>query len=54
MVADADGNLMIGSSGGGSSLWEENESDIYFDSGDVGVGTGSPLTKLHVNAATVM
>ncbi|MFC4095976.1 tail fiber domain-containing protein [Euzebyella saccharophila] len=52
VVADADGNLMIGSSGGGSSLWEENESDIYFDSGDVGVGTGSPLTKLHVNAAT--
>ncbi|MBC6997391.1 tail fiber domain-containing protein [Cytophaga sp. FL35] len=48
VVADADGNLMIGSSGGRSSLWEENDSDIYFDTGNVGIGISNPETKMHI------
>ena len=52
VVADADGNLLIGASSGGSSLWEENDSDIFFNSGNVGVGTESPLAQFHVNAAS--
>ncbi|KSA14462.1 tail fiber domain-containing protein [Maribacter dokdonensis] len=36
--------------GGGSSLWSENESDIYFDSGKVGVGLTDPNAIHHVHA----
>lgn len=42
VVADANGDLIIGAGGGGSSLWTENGSDIHFDSGNVGIGNGSP------------
>ena len=31
-----------------SSLWTENASDIYFDTGNVGIGTDSPMGPLHV------
>ena len=33
---------------GGGSVWTENGSDIYYDSGDVGVGTNNPQKSLHV------
>ncbi|NHF60444.1 hypothetical protein FK220_013905 [Flavobacteriaceae bacterium TP-CH-4] len=48
VVADADGNLTIGSSGGGSSLWNENGSGIHYTSGYVGIGTSTPGTALDV------
>ena len=37
-----------GSAGGGSSLWTANASDIYYNDGDVGVGTTTPSARLHV------
>ncbi len=33
---------------GGSSLWEQNGDDIYYNDGNVGIGTTSPSDKLHV------
>ncbi len=48
VVADANGNLIIGAGGGGGSLWTANGSDIHYNSGKVGVGTNAPEEKLHV------
>ena len=42
IVADADGNLMIGSGSGGSTLWIEIGDNIHFDLGSVGIGNGNP------------
>ena len=39
---------------GGSSLWSQNGSDIYYNTGDVGIGTSTPDTKLDLyNAGTI-
>ncbi len=35
------------SGGGGDCLWSENGSDIYFNTGEVGVGTSTPSYPLH-------
>ena len=37
--------------GGGSSQWITNVNDIYFSSGNVGIGTNSPAVKFHVAGA---
>lgn len=38
----------------GSSLWSENGVDIYYNEGNVGVGTGTPNTVLDVDGALSM
>ncbi len=39
------------STGGGGGLWNSNGSDIYsINSGNVGIGTSSPLFKLHLES----
>ena len=41
--------------GGGSSPWTESENNIYYNTGNVGIGTDSPQRKLHLydgNAGT--
>ncbi len=35
--------------GGGSSLWQQNGSDIYYDAGLVAIGHDTPLDYLHIN-----
>ena len=41
-------NGIIFTGGGGTSLWTENSSNIYFSTGNVGIGTTSPSKKLDV------
>jgi hypothetical protein len=43
--------VATGEGGGGTSLWTENGNDIYYTSGDVGIGTTTPGAALHVEAA---
>ena len=48
VVADANGNLVIGGSGGGSSLWSVNGTNIHFNTGNVGIGTATPSSPIEI------
>jgi hypothetical protein len=46
-----DGTIQTSAStGGGSSLWSQNGNNIYYNNGNVGIGTGTPAHKLSVVA----
>lgn len=52
-----EGDLCLGSdcrnswpSGGGSSFWSKNNSDVYYDVGNVGIGTENPLRTFSVSS----
>jgi len=45
----SDGNTVTLPAGGGSTLWEQNGNNIYYDAGDVGNGTSTPDADLHVD-----
>jgi hypothetical protein len=38
------------SSNGGERLWQENENNIYYNLGNVGIGTATPKANLHINS----
>ncbi len=49
LTADGDGNAVWAPGGaGGTSLWSQSGSDIYYDAGNVGMGTSSPQETLDV------
>jgi hypothetical protein len=37
--------------GGGTSYWDENGGDIYYEDGNVGIGTNTPSSKLSVGGS---
>jgi hypothetical protein len=47
---DASGNVVTGTTGGGSSLWSSNANGIHYNSGNVGIGmsASSVNTKLEI------
>jgi len=51
VMADADGNLVIGAGSGGGSLWSENGGNINYSSGNVGIGTESPSSPMEIVSA---
>jgi cytoskeletal protein CcmA (bactofilin family) len=55
LTSNADGNLLVnGTPVGGTSQWISSGSNIYYNLGNVGIGTTQPLAKLHVNDNTTL
>lgn len=48
VIVDSNGKFKIGTTGVGDSDWIENASSVYNNSHNIGIGTSSPATKLHI------
>lgn len=52
-VCDGSGNCLHTVGGGGSSLWDDNGNDIYYNKGNVGIGEINPSEKLDIKAGNI-
>ena len=43
------GGIWTSLTAAGSSMWSQNGADVYFDTGNVGVGTNTPLVEFHID-----
>jgi len=51
LTTDGAGNLSWTTVSGGSSPWTDSGGNIYFNTGNIGIGTATPTTKLDVSGA---
>ena len=49
LYTDSSGNVLCGTDNAGTSLWSQSGSSIYYNTGNVGIGTSTPQAKLDVN-----